>query len=72
MKSTTTNSGHQDSAEATEIRTVTMMINVPLPVQRYLTRLLNTGLYGATINEVAERLVCRSLERMNIDWDDGK
>lgn len=49
-----------------------MMINVPLPVQRYLTRLLNTGLYGATINEVAERLVCRSLERMNIDWDDGK
>jgi hypothetical protein len=41
---------------------VKLTIIVTTPVEAHLKRLQATGLYGHTLEDVAERLICRALE----------
>jgi len=41
----------------------TLRIRMTAPVERLLKRLHRTGLYGNTVEEVGERLMCRELAR---------
>lgn len=44
-----------------------LTIIVTTPVEAHLARLQATGLYGHTLEDVAERLVCRALEESHVN-----
>ncbi len=46
------------------LKTVTLTISTTPPIEKYLSELVATGLYGKNPAEAAERLVAGSLERL--------
>ena len=46
------------------IETVTITVSTTRPIERYLAKLVSTGLYGKNPAEAAERLVARSIEQL--------
>lgn len=50
-----------ESPKRIQRRSVKISRHFPLKVYKLLCELHRTGLYGRTVNEVVERLVCRSL-----------
>lgn len=46
----------------TRLRTTTLRIAVGPKIIDYLEQLVDTGLYGSSVGDAAERLICRRLD----------
>jgi hypothetical protein len=47
--------------------TVTITVSTTPQIQKYLARLVTTGLFGKNAAEAAERLIARSVEQLGRD-----